>query len=222
MIAKNELYDIIYVTKHCYIYYIEVKKVKNENECLGVNGIMKSGGDLSCEKLDVNGVFRVNGNLKSQTIKGNGIIKVAGKISSNDINFDGIMSAEDKIHAETMDINGVLKAVNITGENIKINGKIKVTEQINCDELNLIISGKSSISNIEARKVNVSSSSMIKRYLKVRLLSADEIVLENVVSENISGDKIKIGKGCKVNTVNYITSLDVDNKATVKVKQKIF
>lgn len=182
---------------------------------------MKNEGDFFNDVFIFDGISKVNGNLEAKQVKGDGIIIVNKNLTASTINVDGILKVKGDIEAENLHIDGILKAANIKGENLNIDGKVKVLGNVNCDNLQLNISYGCLISSIEGSKVTVNLQGKKRCYLKVNSISADEIDIKNVICETVSGDKVKIGKGCKVNHVNYITQIEIDEDAEVKSSEKI-
>ena len=52
-------------------------------------------------------------------------------------------------------------------------------------------------------------------------IEADRVELENTVCPLVTGRTVKIGKGCKIGTVRYSESLDLDPKAQVEKQEKL-
>lgn len=190
-----------------------------EKKNINVNGMSKSHGNLECDELKVDGMFKVDGDLKTSDLTCNGMVKITGNVQSESISMDGMLKIGGDIDTKNMDINGLLKAKSISGEKIEISGSLNIKENISCDAFYLVLNGKSSVNSIEGTHVNVNPRRW-RHQLKVNSISADEIDIENVKCDTISGDKIQIGKGCKVDNITYITSLDIDANATVKKSQK--
>lgn len=57
-----------------------------------------------------------------------------------------------------------------------------------------------------------------KSILKANLIEGDEIELENTEAEVVRGDKIKIGLGCRIGTVEYRSSLQIHPQSEVLVQ----
>lgn len=186
-----------------------------------IDGVTKNEGDFFCDELNVDGIFKVKGNLEASQIKGDGIIEVDNNLIATDINGDGVLNVKGKIEVEKLNFDGLIKATNIKGENLNIDGSIKISENVNCDNLHFDIKSKSFITCIEGSKVVTKSKGKQSSFLKVNSITADDIDIEYVICEAISGDKVKIGKGCKINHITYITHLEVHNDAEVKTSERI-
>lgn len=189
--------------------------MSQEKSIFEVNGMMKSPGNLECDVVEVNGMLKVTGDLKTGNLTGDGMVKIVGNIKGESINVNGMLKLGGDIDMKSMDMDGMLKAKSISGENIEISGALNIKGNINCDTFNLNLNGKSSVNNIEGSSVKVKLGRSSKHQLTVNSISADDIDLENVNCKTISGDIIKIGKGCKVENITYNTSLDIHPHATV-------
>jgi len=197
-----------------------VIKLSEEKMVFKVNGIMKSPGNLVCDDVDVNGILKVDGDLNTGELNGNGMIKITGDIKAVTIKMNGTLKVLGNIDVKSLNMGGIIKSNSINSENIIMSGKLNVEENINCDIFDLKFDGNSSVENIEGSKVKVEHKKIIKHQFKVNTISADEIDIEYVTCDTISGDIVKVGKGCKVENITYITSLEIDPHAKVKNSQK--
>lgn len=193
--------------------------MSEEKRIVHVDGMSKSSGNLECDEVKVDGMFRVSGDLKASDLTCDGMVRIAGNVNVESINIDGMIKVGGDIDMKSMDIDGLIKAKSISGEKIDISGGFNIKENISCDTFILELCGRGLVKNIEGSSVVVTTRKY-RHQLKANTISADEIDIENVKCGTISGDKIKIGKGCKVDNVTYITSLDIDSSAIVKKSRK--
>ncbi len=185
-----------------------------------VNGMMRSHSNVICDEVEINGMFRVHGDLMTKSLDGNGYIKVSGKAKIDTVKMSGYLKVKDGIVIKDMNLTGNLIAKDVNAEILKINGKLKIAENINCEKCEFIINSNSCVECIEGSRVVVSHHKVIKHVLRVNTISADEIDLENVICDTISGDKVIIRKGCIVNNVIYRTSLEIEPNAIVRNQEK--
>lgn len=188
---------------------------------MNVNGIMTCPNDLCSEKIEVDGILRVKGFVETGVLEGNGIIKVEKNLKANKIEIDGILTVIENIDCDQFKAKGVIKAHNLNAENVLINGMVNIDAAVNCETLNLIYYKKSKIKHIEGTNIKVSSKKKYKHALTVNTITADEIDVENVHCDSVTGNHVKIGKGCKIENLSYISRVDIDKTAIVKnVKQE--
>ncbi|QVK16833.1 polymer-forming cytoskeletal protein [Mycoplasmatota bacterium] len=193
--------------------------MSEEKRIVRVSGMSKSSGNLECDEVKVEGMFRVSGDIKASDLTCEGMVRIAGDVNVESIDVEGMIKVGGDINVKSMDIDGLIKARSISGEKIDISGGFNVKENINCDTFIMELCGNGSVTNIEGSSVEVTTRRK-RHHLKANTISADEINIENVKCHTISGDKVKIGVGCKVDNITYITSLDIDPNATVKKSQK--
>lgn len=195
--------------------------MSQEKNILKVNGMMKSPGDLNCDAVKVDGMLKIDGSLKTEDLNGDGMVTIKGDAHVGSIDMDGMIKLKGALEAKKVIIDGMIKAQSINSDEIEISGKVEA-DDINCDVFSLDLNGgKSAIANIEGSSVKVTNHRVIRKsYLRVNTITADDIDIEYVECDTISGDHVKIGKGCKVEHVTYLSSLEIDPKASVKKNEK--
>ena len=58
------------------------------------------------------------------------------------------------------------------------------------------------------------------KHLDVELIKGDDISLEATIAQIIRGARVKVGRGCRIEAVEYSESLEVSPKATVQSQVK--
>jgi len=56
--------------------------------------------------------------------------------------------------------------------------------------------------------------------LNVELIEGDDIFLEATDAQIVRGSRVKVGNGCRIDTVEYSESLEVSPRATVQNRIK--
>mgnify|MGYP000872859675 CR=1 FL=1 len=188
---------------------------------MNVDGIMNCPKDLCSEKVVVDGILRVKGFIETEVLEGNGIVTVEKNLKAHKVEIDGILSVRENIDCEQFEANGVIKANKINADNILIKGMVNIKTALNCDAFNLVYFKKSKIKDIEGTNIKICSKKNYHRPLIVETITADEIDIENVHCDTVTGNHVIIRKGCKIENLSYISSVDIDKAAIVKnVKQE--
>ncbi len=223
------------------------KYTGGEFDCVNISGIGKVEGHLKCNALDVSGMISINGDLASKTSTVSGTAKVKGDLFGDDFNVSGMLRATGGGTIKNITINGTMKLGrtfrvkelenngslkiegDLSGEQIRSNGMIECSGLLNCENLELRVSGVSHINEIGATTIKVERNNtsfdgilgflIPKKYrnnqLVAETIEGDDIYLENCQAKVVRGKKVVIGPNSHIEIVEYIETLEVDEKATV-------
>ena len=171
-------------------------------ETVKFSGSANVEGNLVCEEINKSGSLHVEKDLKFKYGKFSGSTKVGGKGSveteleaSGSISFGGDLVSEDRIlYSGVMRVEGSVKAKSFEA-------------RLSRDE-SVIRNG------IEAEYINIQRSHDDWRdrgTLYTTDITGEEIVLENVECNNVTGKTIKILSGCRIKgRVQYSESIKVN------------
>ncbi len=190
------------------------------NNDITISGVMKINDNLDASGVNVSGIFKMKGNLTSQRLQSSGIAKILGSAEITEVSNSGILKICGKLKTNKLISSGVISVDDVDAEIIKINGKVNVENNMNCDQLTIDFKSKSFVGSIEASSINIKCYRFSKK-LHVNTISADEIKIENVICEKITGNNVIIGPNCKINYLEYINSIEIDKSSKVINKQKI-
>ncbi len=107
-----------------------------------------------------------------------------------------------------------------------VHGGIRVSGLIKAGQVEIELGGRSNAREIQGSRIVVKSSRSfffwIRRgkRLDVELIEGDDISLEATNARIIRGERVKLGSGCRIETVEYGESLEVSPKATVQSQMK--
>jgi cytoskeletal protein CcmA (bactofilin family) len=169
-------------------------------------------GDLNCNELSKSGSLKVERKLNADFARVSGSTKVNEEgiiktelCSSGSISFGGDLVSEGKIrYSGVMDVEGGLKARYFEAKLGSNDSHIRKGVNANF---------------IDVRK----EESRMMGFLVTRDIVGEEIILENVLCDNIEGDKIIILPGCTVRGTNrYRDDVKVDRQSKLNCEpQKI-
>jgi cytoskeletal protein CcmA (bactofilin family) len=173
-----------------------------EAETVRISGSAQIDGDLTCEELKKSGSLRIEKSLKTKYGKVSGSTNIKGDTfiereleSSGAISVGGNLTSEERIlYSGVMNVDGYVKAKSFEAR---------------------LGSHKSQVRDgIEADYINIQRSHDDWRnrgYLITKDISGEDILLENVECENLTGKNIRILQGCKISgKIKYSDSLTVD------------
>ena len=210
-----------------------------------VSGASKITSDILCETMNISGAITVDGNVKASSCKVSGACKIYGNVDSDEIKISGGSSITGSLTGKEISLSGGIKVgKSIKSNNLKLAGEITVGGDMECEYFKLeggIISGgvvncetcelnlatRSEVSELVGAKITVKESDGYavgilksifgkgKGSLKVNVIEGDEIYLENTTCERVSGERVTLGPGCKIGTVEYSEELNIDQDSTV-------
>jgi len=210
-----------------------------------VSGASKITSDIVCETMNISGAITVDGNVKADSCKVSGACKINGNVDSDEIKISGGSSITGSLTGKEISLSGGIKVGNfIKSNNLKLTGEITVGGDMECEDFKLeggIISG--GVVNCETCELKLATNSEVKELvgakiivkeadsyavgilksifgkgkgsLKVNVIEGDEIYLENTTCERVSGERITLGPGCRIGTVEYSEELNIDQDSTV-------
>ena len=108
-------------------------------------------------------------------------------------------------------------------------GSFDIHGDIRSDQVNIVLGGDSSAQSIRAKKISVKRGAKRRTILGISLgtrpasatlstdsIEGDEVYLEGVDSKTVRGGRVKIGPRCRIESVEYAESLQIDPNAVVK------
>ena len=129
---------------------------------------------------------------------------------------------------------------NVEAENADIRGKINAEGLINAEQIKIEFENDGSAENIGGGKIVIFPHTHSKPIARLPLISkimgkagadcftvndsieGDEIALENVTAENVSGRVVAIGAGCRISCVKYGETIEISPDAEVGTYEKIY
>ncbi|GAB1157952.1 polymer-forming cytoskeletal protein [Paenibacillus illinoisensis] len=200
----------------------------------GVYGKVKVVGDSSfnndlyCDQFKCTGTTVIYGSLESDDIKITGTLTLTERaVDAEDESGSGVSGLHAK--AEKMKVVGEFHLPgDCQAENLKLNGCFTVGGMLTAEQMTLKIMGPSEAREIGGSIISVKTGrgklleglfSNNQSILKANMIEGDDIELENTVAEVVRGDKIKIGPGCRIGTVEYRSSLQIHSQSEVLVQR---
>ena len=194
-----------------------------EYDNLSISGCSRLDGEIRCnsfsasglakgDSIECNGDFSISGNSKFNTIKADKI-KLSGCLKCknaecNEAEIYGLMKSDGKLEAKE----------------IKIYGGLCCGELICAETAEILFKGKIKADSIRCSKLTVRNKNKLKlrkRLTVKEFIEADEIDIERVKAQRVSGKSVKIGNGCIIKLVQYSESIEISPKSKVKKTEKI-
>jgi len=193
-----------------------------------ISGSTKISGDVFVKTLDSSGSLKIDGDTEAKVLDLSGATKFDGKVKADEIDSSGSTKFQSDIEVKDFDGSGSFKAEsNITSDIFNASGAFKINGTLKGEEINLNPAGNCKIKEIEGGNIIVEAgSSGLLSFgfggsgsLTSDKIKGNEIYLENTKCKLVEGNKVKIGPGCKIDTVKA-KKLKVHESASVKNKEK--
>jgi cytoskeletal protein CcmA (bactofilin family) len=189
------------------------------------SGSTRINGDLTVEMVKFSGSARIEGNLTCDEILKSGSLRVEKSLKikygrfSGSTNIGGSGTVERELEASgTIAFGGDL----ISHDRILYSGLMRVDGSLKAQSFEARLSRDESYikDGIEADYINIQRSHEDwrnrGRFITMDI-TGDEIILENVECDNITGRKITILPGCRIKgNVKYSESIKVDKDSVLK------
>ena len=186
-------------------------------ELAEVRGSCKVEGNVKASLLKIGGAMKVNGDIDAELIRAKGAFKVLGSVNADNFRITGATKVEKAITStDEISVMGVLKCgSDVNAGRFSLLGVADIDGTLKASEFNAELSGRSTIRNINADKIDVRVK---KKTNKTELISKKitgmDIYLEATTAEYVEGDNVELGPGCLIGEVKA-KSLEVHKKSKV-------
>lgn len=217
---------------------------------VSISGMGKLNGKITANKIDISGTGGGEGFIKANEITVNGHFKYKGRLTTlkrftvnghsricedlkgNEIDIRGNLSASKNLIFEEMHISGRLSCIgNCEGTKFNCEGEAKIGGLLTADNINISIYRGSNIKEIGGENIRVESEDrmsnlpllgkLFNNKLLVESIEGDNIFLEDTIAKSVNGKDIVIGKGCKIDVINYSGNLEVKDGGIVYKKNYV-
>jgi cytoskeletal protein CcmA (bactofilin family) len=177
----------------------------------------------------ISGTGSVKGNLEAAevNVSGQGIMDAV--VQCDRVTVSGMMRASSVI-VDEVHVSGLLETEeDISAEDAVIHGCVKAGGLINAERLEVTFDGESCADSIGGSSIRIRRKGTVASAIQ-RLLGrkdggcflvnggveGDEIDLEYVIAESVTGKNIKIGPGCRIGRVVFSGTYQCSEEAEVE------
>ena len=173
---------------------------------LKASGKAAFGGDAFVKKsLRLSGNVKCTGDMKAEDINSSGALSVGGDMDAEKLKIKGALHCEGFIHAKETDIRFNSKTRLGTVNSSKVAIRLKTGKKI----LQCVYLFPLFIKKLRARTiVNMG-------------ISGDDVQVEHIVCPRVTGKKVRIGRGCKIDLVEYSEEIKISKNSKVGKVEKI-
>lgn len=172
--------------------------IKDDLKCISFHsqGMCKCKAELIADDIRTEGTFNTKGNVKAKKIKIEGIaIFKDSSINTDEINVEGVIKCSE-LSADNVKIEGVCRAEKIFGESIEINPRL-------------------------GRKMRLFDIFNSYDISKVKLIECTELKADGLSADTIRASRVKLGRYCEIDLVEYSETVDIHPEAKVKELIKV-
>ncbi len=188
-----------------------------------VSGSARFEGDVTAQELSVSGACRMDGGARiKEDFTASGAVRVGKDVSCMLFRCSGSASVEGDIEAERADISGSLICRGL----------------LNAEEVDIRLGGRVELGSIGGSRIRIRPGSFSSGTIRIfgisigrgrgrdraevqNAIEGDDICIENVICPRVSGRKVTVGAGCKIDLVQYSESLEIEQGARVERQEKL-
>ncbi len=186
------------------------------------------GGVYNRVKLE--GISTIKDNLKCNSFSSEGMCKCEAQIEAADMNIEGTFKGKGSIRAKKFNAEGYirLKDCPVNADEISLEGYIKCGE-LSADIIN--IDGVCHTEKIYGESISINPSLNVKpgfnlffkasNISKAELIECTELKADGLSADIIRASRVKLGKDCEVNLVEYSESVEIHPDAKIKELVKV-
>ena len=208
-----------------------------EAESVRCSGSSKIEGSVQCQTASVSGSFAC-GNLEvSEELKVSGGMQVSGGLRGGQVRISGGLKTDESIHCREMKVSGTCKVQSgdLNAEFFRCSGVLRVPGLLNAETVEIYPTPTSRVGSIGGTDIRISTGQagnregkchshswaiFISGPMQVDTIEGDTVELEYTKVHVVRGTHVRIGKGCKIDRVEYSESLDAE-EGTVEEAVKV-
>ncbi|MBQ3080105.1 MAG: cell shape determination protein CcmA [Clostridia bacterium] len=184
--------------------------------------------NVRAEEMHISGSSHIDGNLTGGSFHVSGSAHISGIIELDSLHISGSLHAHSGVRARTIRASGSISVTNdIECEEMKAAGAVHTDGLLNADTLEISLSGNCKIGEIGGCTIRISApeyspnffsrlfSHARSRTLTCNTIEANDISIENTIAKSVHGKNVIIGKGCKIDSVEYTDTISIDPDAEV-------
>lgn len=193
-----------------------------------LDGACKLLSDVSAETFVVNGHGSAQGAVRTKQFTCNGKFTIKGALNSEEVRIDGMVDT-GSVNADRVTANGGLSSEgDVESELFELTGYFDVEGLLNAGTIKISLHGGSRAREIGGEIIRVRKGKDAKWnklvswaiprlnvQLEANVIEGDDIELEETVAAVVRGNRVVIGKGCRIGKVEHKGELVVHPQAKV-------
>ncbi len=229
--AGNEYYDYVGISGS--------GRISGDLNCkeIKISGSGKIDGNVACDgEIKISGSGVVVGNVRASAVRTSGSSKFDKNVKCDEFKITGAGKVLGDIDCTNLMILGAASLANASAsERAYISGAAKVSGLLNAESVEINLNGGCNINEIGCTNLTVKRHSgednvKVKIFnlpiitinngggkgnLTAGTVEGDDIDIEYTSAKVVRGARVRIGKGCNIERVEYSESVDIDSGSEV-------
>ncbi len=215
------------------------------------SGSVRIDGDLVARSVDISGSVTTDGGLRSARVKISGKAAVNGDVDvlegrasgsfrigrslnvKNEAQFSGALTVGGDLTGTRIHGSGSLRVGGeIALDRLEWSGSVNCPGLVSADAVDIRLSGSSVVGELAGSVIQIGTSPSSeswwawinlsrKRKMSAGEISGDDIKLEYTDARLVRGDRVIIGRECRIQRVEYRQSLDIHEDSSVGERTKV-
>jgi cytoskeletal protein CcmA (bactofilin family) len=197
---------------------------------VSIDGVCKVQADIASDSFRVNGHTTAKGSIRTGRFDCNGRLNVEGGLHVASARIDGMIRVDGPVSGEQITVHGMLNCgADCEAERFEMRGLFEIKGLLNAGAIEVRMHGRCEAREIGGEKIRIVKGAegrwnrllqwaipKLGAHLEADLIEGDDIELEDTVAAVVRGNRVVIGKGCKIGKVEYRTELIQHPQAKVQ------
>jgi cytoskeletal protein CcmA (bactofilin family) len=196
-----------------------------EYESIRIVGEAVLLGDVRCGLLRCVGNVFVKGEASVGVFRLQGDGAVAGSLQAREMKSLGQLQVAGDVRTGSLLMRGMLTADGLEADRLQVKGAFEVQGLLNADHADIRLYGPSRAGEMGGGTIKVGRSTLqtLKQWilpdgpavLSADLIEGDRLELSYTEAKLVRGNRVVIGPGCKIGTVEYGETISVHKSSAV-------
>ena len=193
---------------------------------VSISGSGRLFGEVRCNNFSASGTSKGEGVTCTERFKVSGASSFSGQVKAKNVRTAGSFSCGTLVAEEQLSASGSLRVGgDVQAKSVCIAGGLQCGGTLHAESIELQADKQMSLGSITGGSIRTRRKP-ISIFLKRRVtatsaIKGNELDLEYVTAPCVTGRKVVIGKGCKIDLVQYSGEIQISPKATVGKVKKI-
>ena len=197
-----------------------------EYDKVSISGSGRLFGEVRCNNFSASGSSKGESITCAERFKVSGASSFSGQVKAKNVRTAGSFSCGTLVAEEQLSTSGSLRVGgDVQAKSVCIAGGLQCGGTLRAESIELQADKQMSLGSIAGGTVRVrrkAVSIFLKRRTTVTAaIEGDTLDLEYVTAPRVTGHKIIIGKGCRIDLVQHSGEIQISPKATVGKVEKI-
>lgn len=184
------------------------------------SGAVRICGSAQCGQLSASGSFHVETSMQVQTRASvSGSVQIGTQLTADEISTSGCLQA-GSVRCRSYSGSGSCRiAGDLEAESVSLSGGVEISGLLNAESVVLSPNRLVRIGAIGGGQIRIVSENVSAFFglfhsnpgcARIGTIEGDDVELEYVEAEIVRGKYVRIGRGCRIGTVEYGESLEAE------------